>query len=169
MKTIITTFLLLSISLITTSQELKHQEIKLKLYEAVEANLPVRFNSIKSFRQLFYTKCDKFPKHCEKLKLDKITDFRIIEVIAGDYVEEVNEIEVVPPKYYRINASLDFAYSAENISHQATAVLECAIKKVVDGYEIDYIKILGRKSIHEYYEHIRDPEYYILNYLDFTD
>ncbi len=169
MRTIIITFLMLNISFITISQELKHQEIKSKLYSAVEANLPVRFNSIKSFRQLFYTKCDRFPKHCEKLRLDKITDFRIIEMIAGDYVEEVNEIEIVPPKYYRINASLDFAYSAENISHQATAVLECAIKKVIDGYESDYIKILGRKSIHEYYRSIQDPEYYILNRLALND
>ena len=169
MKTLITILLALGTSLVTIAQELKHQKIKSKLYTAVEANLPVRFNSIKSFRQLFYTKCDRFPKHCDKLRLDKITDFRIIEVMAGDYIEEVNEIEPVPPKYYRILASLDFVYSTENISHQATAVLECTIKKVLDGYEIDYIKILGRKSIHEYYKPIRDHEYYILNYLDFTD
>ncbi len=169
MKTIIVTLFALSINLITTGQELKHQEIKSKLYTAVEANLPVRFNSIKSLRQLFYTKCDRFPKYCDKLKLDKITDFRIIEVIVEDYIEEINEIEAIPSKYYRINASLDFIYSGENISHQATAVLECAIKKIIDGYEIDYIKILGRKSIYEYYEPIGDPEYYILNYLHFTN
>ncbi len=166
MKTTIITLLMLCISFITLGQELKHQEIKSKLYTAVEANFPVRFNSIKSFRQVFYQKCDRFPKHCQKLKFDTITDFRIIEIIAGHFEEEVNEIDFVPPKYYRINASLDFAYSAENISHYGTAILECTIKKIIDGYEIDYIKIKGRKSMHEYYEPIQDPEYYVLNRLD---
>ncbi len=160
---------MLCISFITLGQELKHQEIKSKLYIAVEANFPVRFNASKSFREIFYQKCDRFPKHCQKIKLDKIIDFRIIEVIASDFAEEVDEINFVPPNYYRITASLDFTYSSENINHYGTAILECTIKKIIDGYEIDYIKLKGRKSMHEYYEPVQDPEYYILNHLTIND
>jgi hypothetical protein len=139
------------------AQELNHKQIKERIENSVNANFPVQFNSYRSLRNIFYGKCDRYPKHCQKLKFGSITDFRIISV---DKVTQEN---------YTVKASLGFSYHAESYDHYGAAILESEIKKVLDGYEIDYIKLIGHKGIREYYEPIREEEYYILNRLSLVD
>jgi len=168
MKTIIT-IIALAICHTSFSQALTHKNLKERLSITIEANFPSRFNSTNELKDVFYGKCVRYPKHCEKIKFDRITDFRIIKASLGEVIEEINTMDDIPPSQYDIEATFNFEYSAENIEHHSCAIIQAVIKKVIDGYEIDYIKIIGTKSIHEYYESIDSKGFYILNRLAYDN
>lgn len=166
MKTIIITAIIIS-AFSVNAQKLKHKEIKEIIYNSIESNFPSRFNSYRELKDIFYGKCNEYPKHCKKLKFDKITDFRIIG--------EENEGEEMAPSnstfsnHLIIKASFDFSYKAGNIDHYGNGIVECSLRKIMDGYEIDYIKITGVKGLHEYYKSVESEEFYILNRLTYRN
>ena len=165
MKIKIITAILIISTISVNSQELKHSEIKERIYSSIEANFSNRFNTYIGLKDIFYGKCNEYKKHCQKLKFDKITDFRIIEIANKEGIE----LDNLSNDYYRVEASFDFSYNAEKIDHYGNGIVECVIQKVIDGYEIDYIKIIGVKGLHEYYESVEDEEFYILNRLVYED
>jgi hypothetical protein len=169
MKTTIITITLAIISYTSIAQDLKHQEIKEKIYTSIEANFPNRFNSYQELKNIFYGRCNEYPKHCQKLRFNEMTDFRIIEVVSDKENTKANIIDTPSNNHYKIEASFDFSYKTEKIDHYGNGIVECVIQKVIDGYEIDYIKIIGVKGLHEYYESVEDGKFYILNQLAYRD
>ena len=154
MKTILITVMLLC-SVIITGQEIQQPDIKTRIYTAIEANFPIRFNAYDDLKDIFYGRCDQYPKYCRKLKFGKITDFRIIALQGQSNPE--------------IEATLNFTYYVDDVIHYDTAILKSAIQKVANVYEIDYIQIIGVKGIHEYYRNVIDEKMYILNRLAYQE
>jgi hypothetical protein len=151
-----------------TAQELSYKEIKTKIFTAIESNFPVRFNSTESLRNVFYGKCNEYPKHCTKLKFGKLTDFRILG--SSPYSTDSKEVgnpNNEPENYF--TAFFDFSYNAEPHNHYGTVIIECKIIQVLDAFEIDYIKIIGTKGMHEYITRLEEEEFYILNRLFHKD
>ena len=87
------------------------------LHASIERNLPIRFNSVRSLRSIFYIQCDSYPKHCQKIRFGNINDLRII---------------VIDTSNNSVKLSLDFSYHAENIEHYATVILESKIKSILN-------------------------------------
>ncbi len=150
-------------------QELKYEEIKDKILTSIEANFPIHFNSNKELKEIFYDKCDEYGTYCQKLRFDRIIDFRIIEIITQEEFEIVNTFDNLPPDYYRIEAHFSFLYKSEKSNHFGNGILDCLIRRIMDGYEIDYIQIVDAKGLQEHCKPVLEREVYILNRLTHTD
>ncbi len=146
MKKIITT-LILFMTLSMTSQELSYDRIKERINLSVQSNL----SSIKIF-------LDKY----DSTKNFEISNIRILEVKPLIENSSIFEDFGIGCDDYLVKVSLEFIAYQSNFR---SLITEFKVNKILDSFEIDYIKVIGICYPDGKYNYIEDDSSYIVKEL----
>ncbi len=139
---------ILLITIQINAQELTHNTIKSLMFESTKQSFPMRFNTSEGLKDMFYQRCNEYPKYCRKLKFVKFLGLRIDEVKSSN-----NEYEVI--------FSFEFMYSKGKNDFIGSATMVGKLTKVLDQYKVAYLKFSETSGRYFNFKH-KDQEILVL-------